>query len=117
VLLSGVRCLVVDYVNIVNHQAGHTTEQATQHVMRYTQQIQIKMSALQSDQDSSKEGRFLLAIRAYQNGQFSSIRAAAKAYDMSKSTLTACLCSRTLHADSAPNCQKLTSIEESTLVE
>jgi len=75
------------------------------------------MSALQSDQDSSKEGRFLLAIRAYQNGQFSSIRAAAKAYDVSKSTLTARLRGRTSHADSAPNCQKLTSIEESTLVE
>jgi len=75
------------------------------------------MSALQSDQDSSKEGRFLLAIRAYQNDQFSNIRAAAKAYNVSKSTLMMCLCSRTLCVDSAPNCQKLTSIEESTLVE
>jgi len=75
------------------------------------------MSALQSDQDSSKEGRFLLAIRDYQNDQSSSIRAAAKAYDVSKSTLMVCLCSHTSHADSAPNCQKLTSIKESTLVE
>jgi len=49
------------------------------------------MSTPQSDQNTFKEGRILLAIRAFQNGQFSSIRAAACAYDIPRSTLTTCL--------------------------
>jgi len=75
------------------------------------------MSTPQSDQNTSKEGRILLAIRAFRNGQFSSIRAAARAYDVPRSTLTTRLQGRTARADSTPNNQKLTPTEESTLVE
>jgi len=61
------------------------------------------MSISQSDQNTSKEGRILLAIRVFQNGQFSSIRAAACVYNVSRSTLTTCLQGQTAHADSTLN--------------
>jgi predicted HTH domain antitoxin len=37
---------------------------------------------------AEKEGRILLAIKAYQTGQISNIRAAAEAFDVSRSTLS-----------------------------
>jgi len=61
------------------------------------------MSTPQSNQNTSKEGRILLAIRAFQNSQFSSIRAAAHAYNVSRSTLTTHLQGQTAHADSILN--------------
>jgi len=61
------------------------------------------MSTPQSDQNTSKEGRILLAIRAFWNGQFSSMRAAAHTYDVPRSTLTTHLQGQTAHADLIPN--------------
>jgi len=75
------------------------------------------MSTPQSDQNTSKEGRILLAIRAFWNGQFSSIRAAAHAYDVPRSTLTTYLQGQTAHTNLTLNNQKLIPTEESILVE
>lgn len=75
------------------------------------------MSTPQSDQNTSKEGRILLAIRAFQNGQFSSIRAAAYTYNVSRSTLIICLQGHPAHTNSTSNNQKLISTKESAFVE
>ena len=37
---------------------------------------------------ANTEGRIALALQAYQRGQFSSLRAAARAYDVPHTTLT-----------------------------
>ena len=58
-----------------------------------------------------------LALQAYKQGHFSSRRAAADAYDVSESTLRSRdkgVCTR---RDSVPKNRKLTTIEESTLVQ
>jgi hypothetical protein len=45
------------------------------------------MSTTTQDQASYGEGRILLAIKAYKDGQIKSVRAAARAYDVFHSTL------------------------------
>ena len=45
------------------------------------------MPTTSRDQASNQEGRLILAINAYETKQISSIRAAAKAYDVSPSSL------------------------------
>ena len=66
---------------------------------------------------TNSEGRVELAFQAYQRGQFSSLRAAARMYDVSHATLT-----RQYHGIpsrsnfTSPN-RKLTTSEESALVD
>jgi hypothetical protein len=64
---------------------------------------------------AQKEGRILLAIDAYQKGQFPSIRKAAEAYAVDYSSLAYRLRGRVSRVDSRPNRQKLTDTEEEVL--
>jgi transposase len=65
----------------------------------------------------SNEGRIALAVQAIKQGQFSSVRAAAQAFDISKSTLSRRVKGVDARRDSTPINRKLTPTEESTLVE
>jgi len=62
-----------------------------------------------------KEGRYLLALNAYRNGQFRTINAAATAYDVNYKTLLARSKGRLPRVTYPPNGRKLTTIEEKTL--
>lgn len=66
---------------------------------------------------SQTEGRIVLALRAYRQGQFSSLRAAALSYEVSYRTLTR-RHNGTPSRDNfiSPNL-KLTQTEEATLVQ
>jgi hypothetical protein len=61
------------------------------------------------------EGRLLLALNAYQNGQISSIRAAAATYDIPYQTLRDRVHGRKARVDISANRQKLLNSEESSL--
>ena len=62
-----------------------------------------------------KEGRYLLALNAYYNGQFRTINAAVIVYDVNYKTLLAYSKGRLLRVTCPPNGRKLTTIEEKTL--
>lgn len=66
---------------------------------------------------TSQAGRFLLAIEAIKKGQSSSIQTAATLYEVPHSTLTHCISSHTAWTNSEPQNQKLTSVEESVLIQ
>ena len=73
------------------------------------------MSTTPLDSAVQKEGRILLAIEALNKGQIQSIQAAAKAYNVSSSTLIHRIRGRASRVDSIPNGQKLNNLEESVL--
>ena len=66
---------------------------------------------------SQTEGRIALALQAYQQGQFSSIRAAARAYGVPHTTLTRRLEGTTSRSDFTHPNRKLTQTKETALVE
>ena len=66
---------------------------------------------------AQKEGRIALAVQAYKDGQFSSTKACADAYDISESTLRRRVKGINARRDSVPINRKLTTTEESTLIE
>jgi transposase-like protein len=82
-----------------------------------TPQIQTTMAPLNNAQLPSNEGRIALAVQAIKQGQFSSVRAAAQAFDISKSTLSRRVKGVDARRDSIPINRKLTTIEELTLIE
>jgi hypothetical protein len=82
-----------------------------------TPQIQTTMAPPNNAQLPSNEGRIALAVQAIKQGQFSSVRAAAQAYDIFKSTLSRRVKGINARRDSTPINRKLTTTEESTLVE
>ena len=65
---------------------------------------------------AQNEGRIVLALQAYQKGQFSSLRAAARTYNVPRSTLTLRYQGTPSKADSISPNRKLTQTEESTLI-
>jgi hypothetical protein len=67
------------------------------------------------DLKAQKEGRILLAINAFQLGQFSSVRKAAVAYSIDFSTLARRLKGRVARVDKRANGHKLTTTEEEVL--
>jgi len=69
-----------------------------------------------ADSAVHQEGHILLAIKAFNDGQFKSIQAAAQAYNVPHSTLYNCLHRCTAHVDAIPNSKKLTTTKESMLV-
>jgi hypothetical protein len=73
------------------------------------------MASKQEESALVLEDRVSLAVKAYKNGQFESIRAAAAAYDIPRSTLTYRISGRKARVDIQPNCQKLTNLEEASL--
>jgi hypothetical protein len=66
---------------------------------------------------AQKEGRIALAVQAYKGGQFSSTKACADAYDLSDATLRRRVKGINARRDSIPINRKLTTTEESTLIE
>jgi len=62
------------------------------------------------------EGRLLLAIKAVKSKQIASIRAAAKTFDVPRSTLTDRVRGRSARVDSIPNGRKLSNTEEEVLL-
>jgi DDE superfamily endonuclease/Tc5 transposase DNA-binding domain/helix-turn-helix, Psq domain len=64
-----------------------------------------------------QEGRITLAIEALNQGRCISVRAAAKLYDVARSTLQDRINKHPARRDSRPASCKLTEIEESTLVQ
>jgi hypothetical protein len=73
------------------------------------------MASKQADLTNKLEDRISLAIKAFKNGQFKSIRAAAAAYDVPRSTLTHRISGRKARANIPANCLKLSRLEESSL--
>jgi predicted HTH domain antitoxin len=67
-------------------------------------------------QSSQKEGRIALAIDAFQQGHFTSVRSAAKAYDVPFSTLQYRVHKHPARRDSVPTNRKLITTEELTLI-
>jgi hypothetical protein len=64
---------------------------------------------------AESEDRIQLAIQAFKNGQFKSIRAAAAAYDVPYRTLTYRIKGRKAHLNIPANGQKLTVLKEDSL--
>ena len=64
-----------------------------------------------------QEGRIELAIQAIQNKTISSIRAAAQAYDVPRSTLRDRVAGHSFRSTRDAACYKLTQIEEDTLTQ
>ena len=62
-----------------------------------------------------REGRLSLALEAIQKGHIKTIRAAAKAYNVSESTLRDRRNGRISRVESTPNSRKLNTTEESIL--
>ena len=65
---------------------------------------------------SQTEGRITLALQAYQQGQFSSLRAAARVYDVLHTTLTRRYKGTALRSNSRSPYYKLTQTEETVLI-
>ena len=63
----------------------------------------------------SKEVRIQLALSAFKSGQFKTIKAAALAFDIPKSTLGRQMQGTLPRSEKTANCQKLSATEESTL--
>jgi hypothetical protein len=77
---------------------------------------QREMSQPRYQQSISLEARILLALQALNQGQFLSSRAAAAAYNVSKSTLNTRRAGVASRRDIAPNSMKLTKLEEEVIV-
>jgi len=75
------------------------------------------MSTTTSIPAINQEDRLILATEAVKNGQSASIRAAARSYDVPSSTLAYRINGRPIRRDSQLANHKLTSTEETTLVE
>jgi len=66
---------------------------------------------------TNPEGRILLAIQAIKRGQIQSIRVAAESYDVPWETLRDRLNGKPARRDCTPNNRKLTSLEESAIIQ
>jgi hypothetical protein len=75
------------------------------------------MSPPTTTQSSQTEGRIALAIEALKQGHSTSVRGAAKAYDVPESTLRYRVHKHPARHDSRPTNCKLTATEELTLVQ
>ena len=75
------------------------------------------MSQPQNALSSNQEGRVELALQAYRDGQFRSLRSAAKAFDVPRRTLTQRFNETTNRVDSRNGRLKLTSTKEQTIVQ
>jgi hypothetical protein len=75
------------------------------------------MAPPNSVQLAQNEGRIALAVLAFKQGHISSVRAAAKAYDVPETTLRGRVKGLPARRDTVPTTRKLTTTEELTLVE
>ena len=65
---------------------------------------------------ANTEGRIILALHAYQQGHFSSLRAAVRIYNVPRTTLARRQKGTLSRPDSTSPNRKLTQTEETTLV-
>ena len=79
--------------------------------------IQINMAPPNKTQLAQKEGRIALAVQAYKANRFLSKRACANAYDILESTLRRRVKGIKARCDSVPVNRKLTTSEESALIQ
>jgi hypothetical protein len=77
----------------------------------------VNMSPPNTTQLVHQEGRIALAIEAFNQGYFTSIRAAARSYDVPRSTLQDRINKHPARRDLRPANCKLTETEELTLVQ
>jgi hypothetical protein len=75
------------------------------------------MAPPQPSQSKQNEGRVALAIQAFERGQFSNLKAAAVTYGAPYSTVRDRVSGRVARSNSRPTNLKLSSTEESTLVQ
>jgi hypothetical protein len=75
------------------------------------------MSPPNNLQLAQKEGRVALAVQAFKQDQFSSLRAAANMFDIPEPTLRRRVKGINARRDSIPINRKLTTTEELTLIE
>jgi hypothetical protein len=75
------------------------------------------MAPPHNTQLAQKEGRIALAVQAFKKGQFSSLRATAKMYDIPEPTLRRRVKGIDARRDSIPINRKLNNTEESALIE
>jgi hypothetical protein len=68
------------------------------------------------DQSSQTEGRIALAIQAFKQGQFKSLRAATETYNVPYSTTRDCLNRHLMRRDLRPINLKLIAIKELMLI-
>ena len=66
---------------------------------------------------TNTEGRVVLAIQAYNKAQSRNLRAAARTYEATYSTVRRCISGVPSRRDSTPTNRKLTSVEEATLTQ
>ena len=66
---------------------------------------------------SFQEGRLILAVQAYQKGEFQSYRAAARAYDVPRDTLQRRIAGIQSRRDTTPKNRLLTPTEEQCLIQ
>jgi hypothetical protein len=119
------RVLCVDpifNINVIHKQARHPTERDTQPLKSYNhQRIIIKSSLLSNiaskpaDSSIRLEDRISLTVKAYKNGHFKSIQAAAAAYNVPHSTLAHRINGQKARSNIPVNYQKLTNLEEASL--
>ncbi|KKA19744.1 hypothetical protein T310_6275, partial [Rasamsonia emersonii CBS 393.64] len=90
--------------NVINHRAKQITERNTPpNYATRSSTSTTKMPRKTADSAVHQEGRILLAIKAFNDGQFKSIRAAAQAYNVPHPTLYHRLRGRTARVDATPN--------------
>jgi hypothetical protein len=82
----------------------------------YTHLLQHTMAPSHRVQTSANEGSILLAVSAYQSGQFPSISSAAKAYDVPKTSLWKRIKGIPARENYTPTNKKLTNVEEEVLI-
>ena len=75
------------------------------------------MATLQRQAAIQKEGRIELALQAYQQGHFSTPTAAAKVYNITRSTLQCCIAEEQSKLSSIVKNHLLTPTEEESLIQ
>jgi hypothetical protein len=78
--------------------------------------IQREMPQLTNAQSTEREGKILLAIKAYNAGRFQSLRRAANTYDVPYTSLRHRYAGMPARRDSTPNCKRLSESEEQTVI-
>src|SRR5437667_6135815 len=97
-------------------RAGYISERAT---FQYhcTFHIQHRIPPQQAIDLPPAEARVIIALKAIRNDKKLSVRAAAKIYEVPRTTLTRRRASRHTRRDTSPNSRKLTKLEEEAIVQ
>ncbi|KAF2787668.1 hypothetical protein K505DRAFT_193946, partial [Melanomma pulvis-pyrius CBS 109.77] len=97
--------------NVVYKGAGHTSELATYQLF-LPRELPSTMPQPTANQLPSKEARILLAIQAMDSDQSLTVRSAAAAFNVPRSTLGTRRAGIALQRDCEPKSKKLTKLEE-----